>query len=241
MDRVRKEVRSSLTLEERIHEVNNRIEAACIRSGRAREDVNVIAVTKYVSAEMTQRVLDNSLLHVGENRWQNAENKWNMLGNRGIWHFIGHLQTNKVKDVAGKFEYIHSLDRLSLAKELEKVAAARGLEIKTFVQVNISGEDTKYGMVPEQTAAFLKEISNFPHIKVVGLMTMAPLEGNAEDTRHVFRGLRELRDDLNRQVVTREPLTELSMGMSNDFEVAIEEGATWIRLGTVLVGKEEGD
>ncbi|WP_163879511.1 YggS family pyridoxal phosphate-dependent enzyme [Paenibacillus favisporus] len=230
-----------MTLEERIREVNMRIEEACLRSGRSREDVNVIAVTKYVSTSMTERVLDSGLTHIGENRWQNAEEKWNALGSRGIWHFIGHLQTNKVKDVAGKFEYIHSLDRLSLAKELEKVASARNLEIKTFVQVNISGEDTKYGLEPEQAVPFLKELHQFPHIKVAGLMTMAPFEGEAEDTRPVFRGLRELRDDINRQAITREPLIDLSMGMSNDFEVAIEEGATWIRLGSILVGKQEGE
>ncbi|UYO01544.1 YggS family pyridoxal phosphate-dependent enzyme [Paenibacillus sp. PSB04] len=230
-----------MTLEERIREVNARIEEACLRSGRSREDVNVIAVTKYVSTSMTERVLDSGLTHIGENRWQNAEEKWNTLGSRGIWHFIGHLQTNKVKDVAGKFEYIHSLDRLSLAKELEKVASARNLEIKTFVQVNISGEDTKYGLEPEQAVPFLKELHQFPHIKVAGLMTMAPFEGEAEDTRPVFRGLRELRDDINRQAITREPLIDLSMGMSNDFEVAIEEGATWIRLGSILVGKQEGE
>lgn len=230
-----------MTLEERIREVNTRIEEACLRSGRSREDVNVIAVTKYVSTSMTEKVLDSGLTHIGENRWQNAEEKWNALGSRGIWHFIGHLQTNKVKDVAGKFEYIHSLDRLSLAKELEKVASARNLEIKTFVQVNISGEDTKYGLEPEQAVPFLKELHQFPHIKVAGLMTMAPFEGEAEDTRPVFRGLRELRDDINRQAITREPLIDLSMGMSNDFEVAIEEGATWIRLGSILVGKQEGE
>ena len=143
--------------------------------------------------------------------------------------------------MAGKFEYIHSLDRLSLAKELEKVASARNLEIKTFVQVNISGEDTKYGLEPEQAVPFLKELHQFPHIKVAGLMTMAPFEGEAEDTRPVFRGLRELRYDINRQAITREPLIDLSMGMSNDFEVAIEEGATWIRLGSILVGKQEGE
>jgi len=230
-----------MNLEERIQEVNKRIEEACQRSGRSAEEVKIVAVTKYVSTAMAAKVLDSGLENLGENRWQNAEGKWNALGDRGTWHFIGHLQTNKVKDVIGKFEYIHSLDRLSLAKELEKSAAAKGLVIKTFVQVNISGEDSKYGLAPEEAAAFLQEIQSFSHIKVIGLMTMAPFEDTAEATRLVFRGLRELRDDLNRQGVTQEPLTELSMGMSNDFEVAIEEGATWIRLGSILVGKQEGE
>ncbi|CAM2826472.1 YggS family pyridoxal phosphate-dependent enzyme [Paenibacillus sediminis] len=228
-----------MSLEARIQHVKERIEAACQRAGRAKEDVRVIAVTKYVSLEATESVLDHGLVHIGENRWQNAEHKWNALGNRGVWHFIGHLQTNKVKDVIGKFEYIHSLDRMSLAEELEKKAALLDLRQKVFVQVNVSGEESKYGLSPEQLPSFIKKISNFPHIDIVGLMTMAPFEGNPEETRPVFKGLRELRDEINAQGLTREPLKHLSMGMSNDFEVAIEEGATWVRLGSILVGKEE--
>ncbi|MCM3784415.1 YggS family pyridoxal phosphate-dependent enzyme [Neobacillus mesonae] len=229
-----------MSLRERIQHVDERIQAACKASGRNREDVGVIAVTKYVSTEMTAKVLDSGLIHIGENRWQNAEEKWNALGHLGVWHFIGHLQTNKVKDVIGKFEYIHSLDRLSLAREIEKKAAQLGQTVQCLLQVNVSGEESKYGLNPEEAAPLLKQIREFSHIRVAGLMTMAPFEEDAEQTRPVFRGLRELRDDLNRQALTNEPLTELSMGMSNDFEVAIQEGATWVRLGSVLVGKEEG-
>lgn len=229
-----------MSLEERIQHVNERIQAACEASGRNRDDVNVIAVTKYVSAGMTEKVLGSGLVHIGENRWQNAEEKWNALGHRGVWHFIGHLQTNKVKDVIGKCPYIHSLDRLSLAREIEKKAAQLDIKVKCMLQVNISGEESKYGLQPEQAVPLLKEIREFNHIQVAGLMTMAPFEEESERTRPVFRGLRELRDDLNRQALTHEPLTDLSMGMSNDFEIAIQEGATWVRLGSVLVGKEEG-
>ncbi|WIV18236.1 YggS family pyridoxal phosphate-dependent enzyme [Paenibacillus polygoni] len=228
-----------MQLEERIQHVNERITAACKRSGRNREDVGVIAVTKYVSTAMTSKVLDHGLIHIGENRWQNAEDKWNALHDRGIWHFIGHLQTNKVKDVIGKFAYIHSLDRLSLAKEIEKKAGQVDLQVECMLQVNISGEESKYGLEPEEVVPLLKQIREFPHVHITGLMTMAPFEEDAERTRPVFRGLRELRDDLNRQALTNQPLTHLSMGMSNDYEVAVEEGATWVRLGSVLVGKEE--
>ncbi|MBE0337423.1 YggS family pyridoxal phosphate-dependent enzyme [Paenibacillus sp. 23TSA30-6] len=228
-----------MSLEERIKEVNARVEAACARSGRSREEVNVIAVTKYVSAAAMAFVLDSGLEHVGENRWQDAADKWSKLGDRGTWHFIGHLQTNKVKDVIGKFEFIHSLDRLSLAQELDKKAAVLGLRIKAFVQVNISGETSKYGLSPEAVAPFLKQIRELEHVDVIGLMTMAPHEEDPENTRPVFRGLRELRDAINGQALTREPIVHLSMGMSNDFEVAVEEGATWLRLGSVLVGREE--
>ncbi len=228
-----------LSLIERINQVEQQVSEACRRSGRNRDEVNVIAVTKYVSVKMTEAVLNQGIRHIGENRWQNAEEKWRALGERGIWHFIGHLQTNKVKDVIGKFQYIHSLDRLSLAKELDKKAAALNVNVSAFMQVNISGESTKYGLQPEQAASFLEEMNRFKHVNVIGLMTMAPFETSAEDTRPVFRGLRQLRDDLNQLAFTPEPITELSMGMSNDFEVAIEEGATWVRLGSILVGKEE--
>lgn len=228
-----------MSLKERISQVEQQVSEACRRSGRNRDEVGVIAVTKYVSVDMTAAVLDHGIRHIGENRWQTAEEKWRALGERGIWHFIGHLQTNKVKDVIGKFQYIHSLDRLSLANELEKKAAALDVQVSAFMQVNISGEATKYGLQPEQAASFLKEINRLKHVNVIGLMTMAPFESSAEDTRPVFRGLRQLRDELNLQALTPEPITELSMGMSNDFEVAIEEGATWVRLGSILVGKEE--
>ncbi|WP_405082468.1 YggS family pyridoxal phosphate-dependent enzyme [Paenibacillus chitinolyticus] len=226
-----------MNLQARIEDVHHRIEAACRRSGRNPEDINVIAVTKYVSLEATREALDHGLTQVGENRWQDAKEKWEALGDRGDWHFIGHLQTNKVKDIIGKFAYIHSLDRASLAKELEKEAAKRDLSVKCFIQVNVSGEESKYGLPPQELESFAKDLKQYPHLQIVGLMTMAPLEAEAEATRPVFRKLRELRDTLNAERILPEPLRHLSMGMSGDFEVAIEEGATWVRLGTVLVGK----
>ncbi|MFE4711253.1 YggS family pyridoxal phosphate-dependent enzyme [Paenibacillus sp. NPDC056722] len=230
----------ALTLQERIAEVEERIARACATSGRDRKDVKVIAVTKYVSLETVSAVLEAGLEHIAESRWQNAEHKWLALGEKGTWHFIGHLQTNKVKDVIGKFQYIHSLDRISLARELQRKAESIGQKVNVFLQVNISGEDTKFGLSPGDVPGFLQEIADLDRVNVIGLMTMAPYEMEPELTRPVFRGLRELRDELNRQGLTPEPITELSMGMSNDFEVAIEEGATWVRLGTVLVGHKEG-
>lgn len=232
-------MRFKLGLQERIQQVNQRIEQACARSGRQPEDIQVVAVTKYVSVAKTAEVLDAGLLHLGENRWQNAEDKWNQLHERGIWHFIGHLQTNKVKDVIGKFEYIHSLDRLSLAKEIQKKASSIGIRVKVLVQVNISGEESKYGLPPEQVDSFFESIASLSNVDVVGLMTMAPEVEHAEMTRPVFHGLRELKEDINNRGLTKDPLTHLSMGMSGDFEIAIEEGATFVRLGSTLVGKEE--
>lgn len=228
-----------MSLQEAIQHVNERIVAACKRSGRNAEEVRVIAVTKYVSSAKTRAVLDAGIQHLGENRPGVAVPKWEELGGQGIWHFIGHLQSRKVKEIVGKFEYIHSLDRLSLALELDKRAAAAGVEVKTFLQVNVSGEASKQGVKPEEAEHFLREIRELGHLKVIGLMTMAPEVEDPELTRPVFRGLRELRDRLNVSGAWKEPISELSMGMSGDFEVAVEEGATWVRLGTLLVGKGE--
>ncbi len=227
-----------MSLLARKDEVEARVAAACKRSGRKEDEAKIIAVTKYVSLDTTKSVLDAGLLHIGENRWQDVKPKWEALHERGTWHFIGHLQTNKVKDVIGKFAYIHSLDRISLAKELDKQAAALGIEVNCLLQVNISGEESKYGIAPEHFFDFATEVSGLKHIHITGLMTMAPYEMEADATRPVFRGLREFRDRLNERRIFPYEIMELSMGMSGDFEVAIEEGATWVRLGTVLVGKE---
>lgn len=227
-----------MTLEQRIQDVEARIQAACERTGRKRQEVNVIAVTKYVSLQATGAAIRAGLTQIGENRWQDAEAKWRAYQDEAVWHFIGSLQSNKAKEVVGRFAYIHSVDRISLAKAIEKQASELELKVPCFIQVNISGEQSKQGLAPEEVAPFLEQLKQYSHIRPIGLMTMAPFEAEPEQTRPVFRGLRLLRDELNRTVGLNEPLTELSMGMSNDFEVAIEEGATWVRLGSILVGKE---
>jgi len=224
-----------MDLQNRIDQVKARMNAACISSGRNRDDVQLIAVTKYVGVDETRAVMDHGLLHIGENRWQNAKEKWEQLHNRGTWHFIGHLQTNKVKDVIGKFTYIHSLDRVALADEIEKKAAALGITQQCFIQLNVAGEESKYGLDPEQLFEFARHVSQLPHLQIVGLMTMAPLETDAEATRPVFRELRRLRDELNESGILNYEVLHLSMGMSGDYEVAIEEGATWIRVGSAIL------
>ncbi|WP_127531625.1 YggS family pyridoxal phosphate-dependent enzyme [Paenibacillus kobensis] len=226
----------ALNLNERVELVSSRIKQALMRCGRTEEEVNVIAVTKYGSIENMKEVLEH-IRHVGESRWQDAQEKWERLGNNGTWHFIGHLQTNKVKDVLGKFEYIHSMDRISLAQEIEKKAAQLGITVKCFLQVNVSGEATKQGMAPDQVMAFAETLRKFKQIQVMGLMTMAPHETRPEDARPVFKALRQLRDEINARGIFDYAVPHLSMGMSNDFEIAIEEGSTWIRLGSAIVGK----
>lgn len=218
-----------------LQQIEQRISNACARSGRAREEVQIIAVTKYASLERTIEALEAGLDVLGESRWQDTAPKWQVIGNRAKWHFIGHLQTNKVKDIIGKFQLIHSLDRLSLAQELERKAAQLEIVVDCLVQVNVSGEQSKHGIDPDEFEGFMLTLQKMPHIRIVGLMTMAPFELEPEQTRQVFRGLRELKKGWNATYPASQ-ITHLSMGMSNDFEVAIEEGATMIRLGTILVG-----
>jgi PLP dependent protein len=227
-----------VTLHDRLRDVENRLQKACRRSGRRREDVQVIAVTKYVSVDTAKAVVEAGNIHIGENRWPDAKDKWEALKGQAIFHYIGSLQTNKVKDVVGRFDFIHSLDRLSLADAIQKRAETLGITVPCFLQVNVSGEQSKHGLEPEQLQPFVRELQVYDRITPIGLMTMAPYESKPEETRPVFRTLRKLRDELNESAASKEPIMELSMGMSNDFEIAVEEGATRVRLGTVLVGKE---
>jgi pyridoxal phosphate enzyme (YggS family) len=219
--------------------VENRLDLACRRSGRHRQDVQIIAVTKYVSVNTAEAVVLEGITNIGENRWPNAKDKWDRLKGQAIFHYIGSLQTNKVKDVIGKFDFIHSLDRLSLAEAIHNRAQMLDIQVACFLQVNVSGEQSKHGLEPKQLKEFIRQLQAYDRLRPIGLMTMAPYKSEPEQTRPIFRSLRELRDKLNEQAILKEPLTELSMGMSNDFEVAVEEGATRVRLGTVLVGKEE--
>jgi pyridoxal phosphate enzyme (YggS family) len=222
-------------LRDRLNRIEERIAAACARANRKREEVKIIAVTKYVDAEAIGDLLEVGVQDIGENRVQDALPKYERYGEQGTWHFIGHLQTNKVKEVVGRFAYIHSLDRMSLAEALNKRGEQLNLVVSCFLQLNISGEETKFGLSPNDVLAFLQETSNMKHIRILGLMTMAPHVENPEETRVVFRGLREWKERINGWNFPHAKIEELSMGMSGDFEVAIEEGATYVRLGSVLV------
>lgn len=225
-----------MTLSQRYEEVQKRIQQACHRAGRDPKEVQIVAVTKYLDTTQTSQVLDLGLEHIGESRIQDALPKYEAI-NRGTWHFIGHLQRNKVKYVVGRFAYVHSLDRFSLAEELDKrIRKEGGQPIRCFLQVNVSGEETKFGISPSELEDFALEVANLSNIEVVGLMTMAPIVDRPEETRPVFRELKHLQQKIQRLNHPRLQVPHLSMGMSQDFEIAIEEGATWIRLGTVLVG-----
>ncbi|WP_010282626.1 YggS family pyridoxal phosphate-dependent enzyme [Bacillus timonensis] len=215
--------------------IQENIEQACVRSNRTPDSVSIIAVTKYVSVETAKEAIEAGIQHIGENRDEGLLKKQEEIGNEPKWHFIGSLQTRKVKNIIDKVDYIHSLDRISLAEEIHKRANAK---IKCFVQINVSGEESKHGISPEKLETFIMELEKLPSIEVVGLMTMAPYTEDRDIIRGCFQKLRKLRDDVQALDLPYAPCTELSMGMSNDFEIAIEEGATFIRIGTSLVGKE---
>ncbi|KYD23649.1 YggS family pyridoxal phosphate-dependent enzyme [Geobacillus sp. FSL W8-0032] len=222
-----------MTVRDNLALIRRQVEAACARVGRNPADVRIIAVTKYVDAARAQEVLHAGIGDLGENRSEQLLEKYEALGNRATWHFIGTLQSRKVKEVIDKVDYIHSLDRLSLAKEIEKRAAR---PVKCFVQVNVSGEATKHGLAPEETIPFIEQLRSFSRIEVVGLMTMAPHTDDEAVLRSCFRRLRVLKERVQEFGWAHAPCTELSMGMSNDYVIAVEEGATWIRIGSALVG-----
>ena len=194
----------------------------------------VIVVTKYVTIDRAIEAYQAGLRNFGENRIEGFIEKKKQLPDVAIMHFIGSLQTRKVKEVIDDIDYLHALDRLKLAKEIEKRANHK---VKCFVQVNVSGEESKHGMSPEEVIPFIKEMENFEHIEIVGLMTMAPLTEDKEKLRQYFKQLRLLKDKVQSLNLSYAPCTELSMGMSNDFNEAIIEGASYVRIGTKLVGE----
>jgi PLP dependent protein len=197
------------------------------------QDVQIIAVTKSVSNERTVEAFEADIVHLGENRPEGLMQKVEVLGQKPIWHYIGTLQTRKVKQVLPYVDYIHSLDRLSLAEEINKRAEQ---VVKCFVQVNVTKEDSKHGLDMEEVGAFIDDLKAFPNVQVVGLMTMAPFTEDEQVLRNTFKLLKQLQLEIQQKNEAHAPCTELSMGMSNDFTIAIEEGATFVRIGTALVG-----
>lgn len=220
---------------EKLKQINNQIDEACHTVHRDPLEVKLIAVTKYVSTERAMEALEAGINDLGENRDEGLLEKWKVLQDKPNWHYIGSLQTRKVKNIIDKVAYIHSLDRLSLAEEINKRAIRK---MKCLVQVNVSGEESKHGIPIEEAIPFIESLRSFENISVVGLMTMAPLTNDEQILRDCFQKLRRLRDQVQALHFDFAPCTELSMGMSNDFKIAIEEGATMVRIGTALVGED---
>ncbi|MFE6167218.1 YggS family pyridoxal phosphate-dependent enzyme [Viridibacillus arvi] len=221
-----------------LEEIQLKVEKAANRVGRQVADVSIIAVTKQVSTERAIEALDAGLNQLGENRPEGLLEKSESIIDGAVWHYIGSMQTRKVKQVIDKIDYLHSLDRISLADEIEKRATRI---VNCFVQVNVSGEESKHGLQPEEVIPFIEQLSQYSRIRVVGLMTMAPNTEDLEVVRNVFKNLKKLQLEVEKNGYAHAPCHDLSMGMSNDYEIAVEEGATYVRIGTALVGNERRD
>jgi len=196
-----------------------------------------MAVSKTVEPERIRQALDAGITLLGENYVQEAREKIPVVGRPAVWHMIGHLQTNKVKYVVNLFDWIHSVDRLELARELDKRAGQRSRRLNVLIEVNVSGEASKNGAAPGQVLELVRQISILPNVSVRGLMTMPPYSDDPENSRPCFIVLRQLRDEIVSAALPGISMDELSMGMTDDFEVAIEEGATIIRVGRAIFGE----
>jgi len=223
------------TVASRYGAVQRQIGDAADVVGRDPRDVLTVAVTKTHGIDVIRQALEAGIVEFGENRVQEFLGKYGLFPT-AHWHFIGSLQTNKVKDVVGKARLIHSVDSIKLLNEIDRRATAAGLVQPVLLEVNVSGEESKHGFRPEDMSDALLEVSGARGVSIRGLMTMAPF-GRPEDARWVFRELRELRDSLREMPLDGVELDELSMGMSNDFRVAVEEGATIVRVGSAIFGR----
>ena len=226
-------------LQEQLVNVQKEIEKACERGNRNREDVTLIAVSKTKPISTLKEAYDLGVRVFGENKVQELVDKYEALPKDIHWHMIGHLQRNKVKYIIDKVDCIHSVESVRLAETIEKEAAKHDRIIDVLVEVNVAGEDSKFGLAPSEVPAFIEEIAKFPHIRVKGLMTIAPFVENPEENRNVFASLQKLSVDIAEKNIDNVSVKILSMGMTNDYEVAIEEGATMVRVGTGIFGERD--
>lgn len=226
-------------LAENLKEVERKITDACKRAERSRDDVTLIAVSKTKPVSMLKEVYDEGIRYFGENKVQELTEKYDELPSDIHWHMIGHLQRNKVKYIVDKVDLIHSVDSLRLAETIEQEAAKKNVVVNILLEVNVAEEDTKFGLKVDEVIPLIEQISNFSHIRVCGLMTIAPFVENPEENRNVFARLKKLSVDINQKNIDNIYVRELSMGMTNDYEVAIEEGATMVRVGTGIFGERE--
>jgi pyridoxal phosphate enzyme (YggS family) len=217
-----------------LEEIRRRMADAAQRAGRDPASVRLVAVSKTYPAEAVAAAATTGQRVFGESRVQESRDKIPACPPGLEWHFIGHLQKNKVRQALPLFSFFHSIDSTALAGAIDRIAGETGVKTQGLLEVNVSGEETKHGFTPEELRAQFPTLSKLPHLRILGLMTMAPYGDNPEDARPVFRTLRELRDEL--QSTCQHPLPELSMGMSGDFEPAIEEGATLVRVGSSIFG-----
>ncbi len=222
---------------ENYKEVERRVCEACARAGRDRSEVTLIAVSKTKPVEMLQEAMTAGATVFGENKVQELCEKYEVLPRDLHWHMIGHLQRNKVKYIVDKAELIHSVDSLRLAEEISKESVKKNVQAHILIEVNVAEEDSKFGVTVEDTENLIREIALLPNVHIQGLMTIAPYVENAEENRQVFRILKKLAVDIKMKNIDNVHMDVLSMGMTGDYEVAIEEGATMVRVGTGIFGK----
>ncbi|HEX3031930.1 MAG TPA: YggS family pyridoxal phosphate-dependent enzyme [Bacillota bacterium] len=221
-----------MSIQQNLLSVRDMIGEAALRAGRDSASIGLVAVTKTQSVENIQMVVEQGVSDLGENRVQELLDKYPQIKGPVRWHLIGSLQTNKVRQIVDKVFLIHSVDRWALAEEIDLRARQHGLVSQILVQVNVSGEESKHGISPEDTPEFVRSLAGLPNLRVCGLMTMAPFYAEPETTRSVFTGLRKLAGEIDRLAIQGVSMEWLSMGMSNDYQVAIEEGATLVRIGS---------
>lgn len=227
-------------MKQRLEQVRERIRKACESCSRDVDSVRLVAVSKTMPADTVQAAIEAGVTILGENYVQEAREKFNALAQYPVsWHFIGHLQSNKAKYAVRLFDLIHTVDSFKLARELDKQARKVDKIQQILVQVNISAEDTKSGISPDEAPGLIAEISQLENLSIRGLMTMPPFFYQPEKVKPFFAALRKLRDHIKEQAIPKVSLEELSMGMTGDFEVAIEEGATLVRIGTAIFGERK--
>jgi len=226
-------------IKEQLENVEKNIQAACDRAGRKREDVTLIAVSKTKPVPVLEEAYDLGVRVFGENKVQELSDKYDVMADDIKWHMIGHLQRNKVKYIVDKVELIHSVDSIRLAEEIEKEAAKKNCIVNVLIEVNVAEEESKFGVKVEEVESLVYDISKLGHIRVCGLMTIAPFVENAEENRDIFASLRKLSVDIGAKNIDNVTMSMLSMGMTNDYEIAIEEGATMVRVGTGIFGERQ--
>ena len=222
-----------------LKDVEERIQAACDRSGRKREDVLLVAVSKTKPVEMIEEVMTAGIVDFGENKPQELRDKYEVLPQNLRFHMIGHLQRNKVKYIVDKVYLIHSVDSLRLAEEISREAVKKQVEVNILIEVNVAQEESKFGTTVEETATLIREIATLPGIHIRGLMTIAPFVEDPEENRGYFQKLRQLAVDIGNKNIDNISMNILSMGMTGDYMVATQEGATIVRVGTGIFGERD--
>jgi pyridoxal phosphate enzyme (YggS family) len=225
-----------ISIQQRLEEVRSRIAGAALRAGRSPEAVELVAVSKTVDLFRIREGIAAGIRILGENRVQEAEEKISELGRSVSWHLVGHLQTNKAKLAVSLFDLIHSLDSVRLAEALERQAEMQGRTVSLLVEVNLGQEESKSGVAPEALTPLLRSCFSLSHLRILGLMVIPPFLEEVEEVRPYFRRLRELAAEISALQIENIEMKHLSMGMSHDFEIAIEEGATLVRIGTAIFG-----